>query len=403
MGDFARRLAAMGGDVRPLEFSPNGQESYRLLEEILKGNPAGLVLVWVPNLDRALEVKNKIGSKTPVFGVEFGWLPQREWLLTDNQGMLNKASTRDLPARELTAYESRAVGIVKDFYKIQAQTASWEEEEFFGLPKDFLFVPLQLCRDKSVRRGQTAALSAVCEEYKKIPFDYRANIALLVLLARNTDLPIVARVHPLDRDKLNPVNFGEYLTRAGLTNRVRLIWKSSSMALIWAAKAVAGHSSTMLAEAMAIGKPVAGLGESFIAGSAGLFDARDPAKLRNWLMTPDPACDSTLWELIRRQIPSRRRRQTPMRMNPNVNAVLTAAKIKPEEATSEEKYSRCLDCPWSSLHSYAKWFPARVISEGVGRIVQALTGKEPLICNICGCVSAVKTRVEIAHCPFGAW
>jgi hypothetical protein len=385
---------------------PHWKDTKTCMDEtqaLLLRRPVGMILVWGPNLDRAVQIKKTLGLKTVIIGVEFGWLPQREWLLTDSQGMWNNASTRNLKAQELSKTAKQVVEIIKSWYRKESLTANWDESEM-GLPEKYIFVPMQLARDKSVRRAYTPAMKAVSEEYKTIPMPYRYHIAMLTLIARNTTLPIVCRIHPLDKNEefFKRELFIDALTKAGLIGRVTLCWETSSMALMKEATAVIGFTTTMLIEALCLGKATSGLGEGFISGSDGLFDSRDPEALKAWSMEPRNA-DSLIWEVFRRQIQASPKRQFPWRVNPVMDELLKAADLHPEKASVEYKLGCCEACPFSTVNGTKKFGLIGAVGTAIGKAVKAATGNEPLRCGLCGCFSAVKARTEHFHCPMGAW
>ncbi|TDR73899.1 capsular polysaccharide biosynthesis protein [Paludibacterium purpuratum] len=209
----------------------------------------------------------------PTWFAENAWLPQKDYLYLDAQGVADQSSVARITAAQLPPTDRRRLDDTLAAYRHRALPAG-------AVPRrgGFLLLCLQMPRDTVIVRAS--------------PFqDMQALID--VVESAFPELAIVVRPHPGDPS-------------AYRTRRADLRRDGTVAEWIVQARLVLACNSTTLLEAMALGVPAAALGRGVFSNKGVCWEwDGDLAHLHTCLdFRPDrERLDAFLWELARRQIP----------------------------------------------------------------------------------------------------
>jgi hypothetical protein len=209
----------------------------------------------------------------PTWFAENAWLPQKDYLYLDPEGLADQSSVARLSAAELPAVDRHRLAATLAAYRDRVLPAGERPRR-----EDFLLLCLQMPQDTVIVRASPIQ-------------DMQALIDRVE--ATFPDMPIVVRPHPDDP--------GEYRTQ-----RATLCRQGAVAEWIVRARLVMACNSTTLLEAMALGVPAAALGRGLFSGKGVCWEwTGAPGQLRTCLdFRPDGnRVDAFLWELARRQIP----------------------------------------------------------------------------------------------------
>ncbi len=220
---------------------------------------------------------------------EIGFMPQTKNVYFDPKGVHGHSSIRDMPLTPLTGEQRAELQAFRDDFRandfvrvkwdsinLRTQQDAQQAGEY---DFDFVFVPMQLERDTA---------------FELCPFDDNQSI-IDRIEAELPDRRIIFKPHPLDTN-------GPY--RAGGDNIVLPTDNKDLRLLLEKCSCVVASNSTVILEALVLGKPCATFGEGFTTNHNITLECHEDlsrlAQIGQW--RADPArVDSFLHKLLGRQ------------------------------------------------------------------------------------------------------
>ncbi|MGI0523050.1 hypothetical protein [Rhizobium giardinii] len=268
-----------GTSVEALE-DAQARRSHEISKLINSFEPS-YVIIWGGDFEYQRGTRHGIKNadtvpKTIFF--EVGWLPQQDFLYFDTRGVNRSSTLVDYDYPMLLPYEKRQLKRAKEQF--------WNERVGVGGPtprKDSVFVPLQIETDTSFRLGS--------------PFQSNADFIRFLERWLPDGLSATLKLHPKDHSRNYPP--------IGQRRNFRVIASGSLDSTMVEAEYVIGLNSTVLIEALMLGKHPIAFGQGLFTGSGAIIEANIDARASDVLpqRISDEARDRFLFELIfRRQV-----------------------------------------------------------------------------------------------------
>lgn len=287
--DNRRRIhAAFGGKVlydlrllemycgdRPGDLAQTNEKRRKVFGELVREANPDWVILWSGNFhyqEGTRAALRDAGMETRTLFAEVAWFPQKEHLYLDTKGVNAFSTIRGEAYPPLLPHQKVRLGLWRDRFTMQRLGDNPPP-----LVPGRVFVPLQVDTDTSIARSSPfktmAAFITFLEEW--IPHDREVVL------------------------KLHPKATYDYVPSSKRLN-FRIVAGGTVEGMLTSADTVVGINSTVLLEAVALGKRVVAFGEGLFTGTGSVVEAipDDDAQARLCDDTCQAARDSFLYHLV---------------------------------------------------------------------------------------------------------